>query len=425
MQHLCISFMYGKKGFFLIIREKGSTNGNKVKVKNLIAPNFKYWDSKEQKFMEATENAIHNNRILYEMRLKYETALNSCNYPVTPAELKKIVETGQKVQSLSALTLGTYLQQLINQMKYDKNKKPSKNYQNYITLLHKLEAEKQIINVPLADICNNHFKQFGAFLLGLSEEEGKGNYTPLMKRFKTVLKRANEEELNEHSLTYKFENNAPTKEVTEKFTLTMAQYDKFLKLDLDSIPQSGPNPSYYKELYHDFCIFLYEMKMRPIDVVKIHHDNIKFLNDKDTYLIYYTAEKKKNYRKNKLIKNRITDRAMRIIQKYKGKSSQGYVFPFAMNEYHWDFNDAVSLGKWYNRKQYTLEKINSFLKKIAPFIGAPEDGFTLYSFRHSVLTHEIMAKEKDPLTIAQEAGTSVNMIEKHYYNYEATIAKAM
>ena len=167
------------------------------------------------------------------------------------------------------------------------------------------------------------------------------------------------------------------------------------------------------------------MKMRPIDVVKAHHDEIRYLDDKDTYLIYYTAEKKKNYKKNKQIKNRITDRAMRIIQKYKGKSPQGYIFPFAMNKYHWDFNDAVSWGKWYNRKQYTLENINSFLKRTAPFIGAPKDGFTLYSLRHAVLTHEIMAKEKDPLTIAQEAGTSVNMIEKHYYNYEATIAKAM
>jgi hypothetical protein len=49
---------------------------------------------------------------------------------------------------------------------------------------------------------------------------------------------------------------------------------------------------------------------------------------------------------------------------------------------------------------------------------SPED-FSLYTFRHSSITHEIKANEKSPAVIAAEAGTSVTMIEKHYFDITA------
>ena len=92
-----------------------------------------------------------------------------------------------------------------------------------------------------------------------------------------------------------------------------------------------------------------------------------------------------------------------------------------MNEYDWDFSNAKEWGKWTIRKQATLEKINAFIKKTAKYIGTDKDSFTLYTFRHSAITHEIEKKNKDILIIAKEAGTSPKMIDKHYFDYLATL----
>lgn len=422
MANINLSFSLEKKnGFVLVIREQGKSNGNRVTVKNLINPDFTRWDRKEQRFIDATEDAIHNNSILREMKHKYQTIIDTCN-PTSPTELKRMVETGILVNACVPLTLGAFLKQLIEGMKHEAIKKPSKNYQNYITLYHKLEAEKEIINVPLCDICNQHFKLFGNFILSLPMDLGKSNYIPLMKRFKSVIRKAYKEELTHNVLTYDYSEKAPTIERKPRFALTEKQYNRFVNLDLSNIAQSGVNREYFKELYRDFCIFLYEMKMRPVDVIRLHSDNVVYLGEKQIACIQYIAEKKKNYTDYKgVVTNKLTTIAKKIIEKYKGKSSKGYIFPFSMNEYDWDFSNAKEWGKWTIRKQATLEKINAFIKKTAKYIGTDKDSFTLYTFRHSAITHEIEKKNKDILIIAKEAGTSPKMIDKHYFDYLATL----
>ncbi len=111
-----LSFSNEKKGFFLRITEKGKSNGLRAKVKNLRNPNFDCWDKKRQKFVEASTDAIHNNSVLREMLCKYQTVLNTCN-PQSPAELKQLVETGEKVEAVKPVTLGSYLESLIHSMK--------------------------------------------------------------------------------------------------------------------------------------------------------------------------------------------------------------------------------------------------------------------------------------------------------------------
>lgn len=416
-----LTFSHEKKGFFLIIREKGNSNGLRATVPHLINPNFEYWDRKQQRFNEASTDAIHNNNVLREMRSKYQTIIDTCN-PATPAELKRMVETGERIEASTVLTFGLFLKNEIIRMKEAANKKPSKNYQNYISLLHKIEREGDIINTPLCEISNRHFKQFGNFLLSLPVNEGKTNYINLMKRFKTIVKRAYQEELTTNTLTYIYSDNAPTVNHKQRFALTEKQYDNFVKLDLSKITQSGIRREYFKELYRDFCVFLYEMKMRPVDVLKLHQNNIIHLGEKRVPCIQYIAEKKKNYKGLEgYVTNRLTAKALQIIGKYKGVSSNGYIFPFSMNEYNWDFDNAKEWGKWNNRKQSTLEKINAFLKKAAKFIGVKSEDFTLYTFRHSVITHEIEKGNKDAMIIAKEAGTSYKMIDKHYFDYIATL----
>ena len=418
MKNLSLSFSFKNERFCLCVTEKGTSKRNYKEVQSLTNPDFKTWNKKEQQFKVATYEAINNNNVLREIKERYQLLIDTFN-PRSGTELFQLCETSAKVEANKVLTFGGYLESLINGMRNERNKKASKNYQNYINLLHKLEKEGKIINTPLSDIDNKHFIEFGKWLLSLSIEAGKSNYIKLMKLFKVIHNKAYNHELNNNVLKYKFADNAPTIERKERKALTTKQYNRFLNLDLTKIPQSGRNSLYYLELYHDYCIFLYEMKTRPVDVIRLHNDNITSINGK-TYIIHI-PEKKKNCResKSKSVKNKITKTAQRIIDKYKGNSSQGYVFPFAMNEYKWDMNDPKSWNHWNNRKQATEETINKFLKKVAPYIGVSPDDFTLYTFRHSVITHEIKANEKSLAVIAAEAGTSVAMIEKHYFDITA------
>lgn len=181
-------------------------------------------------------------------------------------------------------------------------------------------------------------------------------------------------------------------------------------MDLNEVPHGNKMQVKYMELYRDFCVFIYEMKMRPCDVVKLNVSDIKGNN------IIYWATKKKNYinESSSFVVAPLTKTSKAIIEKYRGKSSKGYVFPFAMNEYDWDFKDAASFNKWNNRKQATQERINVFLRKVADIFGVSK--LTIYTFRHSTFTHKIVSGA-NLMQLAKEGGTSVSMLEHHYFNH--------
>ena len=104
MANLNLSFSLEKNhGLVLRITERGKSNGSRVTVKNLLNPEFTTWDKKEQKFMGKGKEVAHNNLVLKKMMQSYRTALKSDAY-------------------------------------------------NYITLLHKLEAEGKIIKEQLRDV---------------------------------------------------------------------------------------------------------------------------------------------------------------------------------------------------------------------------------------------------------------------------------
>ena len=191
--------------------------------------------------------------------------------------------------------------------------------------------------------------------------------------------------------------------------------DKFEGLDLSVIKTGGPNRMYYKELYRDFCIFMYETKIRPCDVVKLKITDIQKSREKEYFS--FVPTKKKNYvdSRKAIQQAPITQKARKIIEKYQGQSKQGYIFPFAMNNYEWDFDDSTSFDNWYIKKQKQIECINAFLKKIKPILKVGK--LTTYTLRHSSFTHEIHAGKKNIIQIAKEGGTSVKMLEQHYFNH--------
>lgn len=423
MANLNFSFAFKGGQFCLCCTVKGTTTRHYKEVSGsyqLISPNFDYWDRKEQKFLEPTQEAITNNQHLEAMKAHYESLYNTLSLTRDIPNGKVLFALENEAAKIVAerhLTFGDFVRQLIQHGKTESVKKPSKNYQKYITLLHKLEKQGTIINKPLKDVCNSDFREFGEFILGnLTSKEGKNNYTNLMKLFKAVIRQANVLELNDTFLSYPYGDYAPTRKSKERVALTKEQYQKFCRMDLTTIPQGGINPMFYKELYRDFCVFLYEMKMRPCDVVRLHSGDIH-----EGKYITYVAEKKKNIRneRKRTTLVEMTETAKKIVRKYSGKSAKGYVFPFALNNYDWDFDNADSWNKWSNRKQKQQEDINVFLHKCEAALGVK--GITLYTFRHSTFTHAVNEKGSNLMKIAREGATSVKMLEDHYYHLQTAI----
>lgn len=457
MDELNLTFARKNGRFTLCVTIKGTTTRHYKTIEGLLdKPNYKLWDSRNQRFEGSSISTVRNNQILREIREKYEQLIARL-HPSDGKELfrmereMELVKSRPKPVSFSAknrrkvaskppkqrivpayntgpkqtydydtpvpsptrkMPFHMYVRWLIYQMRHEKNKKPSKNYQTYVNLLHKLEREGKILNTPLEEIDNSTFIKWGKWLLS---QPNNGNFKDMMKKFKCVHNKAFEHELNDNVLRYRYSNDAPKKASIKRKTLSEEQYQQFVTMDLSSIEQSGPNPEYYKELYRDFCIFMYEMKIRPVDALKLHTDNLLTVRGKR--YIHYIPEKKKNYNTDCDVFNEITPKAKEIINRYARQSSQGYIFPFAMNEYRWDFDDSESWNRWVNRKQATLQRINHFLKKLAKKLDFDPQNICNYTMRHTTFTHEINRNEKPLMVIAKEGGTGIDMLETHYYNY--------
>lgn len=404
--NLNLSFTFKNKHFYLCAQLVGTTKRAYRAVPNLSNPNFKSWDKKKQLFNEATTVAMRNNTALKEFKEHLERII-STSHPQSPKQLFDLYDKPQESQHD---TFKKYIETTIDSLKAAKNKRPSKTYQTYITLLHKLEKEKNILNKALQDINNDDFIKFGKFILE-QDDKAKNNYMRLMRLFKAVHSIAAENGLNSYKLTYNFVKSAPPQNAVNRHALTKVQYKKFANYDLSKISQGGIKPTFYKELYRDFCIFMYESKMRPCDIIKLHHNNI--INNK---YIEYEPEKKKNYREaaRRIVRTPLTTTMKNIIKKYAKNSTQGYIFPFTMNELNWDFKNSESWNKWQNKKQHQLETINNFLHKFECILKVQP--ITLYTFRHTAFTLALQKKNCNIIELAKQGGTSIDMLSKSYYH---------
>ena len=168
-------------------------------------------------------------------------------------------------------------------------------------------------------------------------------------------------------------------------------------LDLDRIA-----PTYQDrqkvELMHDFCVFMFHTFMAPCDVVKLKAKEISSDGECNT-------KRKKTHTH---ITVPINPVAKKIIQKYKGMSKYGYVFPIKDDE-----RDRLSKTRDICSKKF-ISQVNKWLKVVAKAMDMDER-FYAYMFRHTSITFALDSNL--PISyVAQVAGTSIEMIHKHYYN---------
>lgn len=447
MANIQLKFTKKNSRFCLCATVVGTRIRHYKVIPTLKNPNLNKWDSRSQRFVSRAKDDLYNNQVLTEIMEKYQQLLESHNF-ASGAELfawqsttEKFTGTGPTTRLASQITLKEWINQIIEEIKYPSRLKPTSTYQGYLTLLHKLELENTLLNQPVASLNDDSFVHLIGWLNTQKGKNGRGNnFIGVMKMFSATISRARKARLTNYNPDFPYMDYAPiTHKISDKASeviaqggtvnsLTTSQMEAFRNLDVSAPEICREAPMvYYYNLYRDFALLLYELKSRPIDVVKLHWDNIAYDPNTKRYTLTYIPAKKKNYGKSArhtssaLVVQYLSQEAVRLILKYKGKSKGGYVFPFALNQKKWNLDDPEQYHYHYYKANHICGKVNKFLHKAGKQIGAPFQ-LTLYAFRRSAITHAII-ENKLPITIiAKTAGTSVAMIESHYANYLHTLA---
>lgn len=428
-----------KNGKFCLCALVTGTQTRHYRVVDVLKnPNFKKWNPTAQMFISKDSNDQQNNIALQQYLATFEQLLEEQSFETGKDlfafyELKSREAAEQAIlNAKQEMTLGEFIEEIIHELRYPTKRKPSSNFQPYNTLLHKLEKEKKLIKTPISKVDRMTFVHFSSWVLNQKGLKGTGkNYVALMKLLIAVVNRARKAGLTEYVPNFPYMDHAPRiNKLTEKASelnkvggtvksLSPEQYEQFLALDF--------HKDYFKELYRDFCILLYEMKSRPMDIVKLHWDNIAYNDRYKRWTCAYIPSKKKNYAfmrendTNPLTVQFISPRAMEIIMKYKGKSPAGYVFPFSFHKRKWNLDDPDQYNEYYVKQNRLQGRINSFLHTLGERFGLKYN-LTLYAFRRSAITKAIIDNEMPVTMIAKVAGTSVKMIEHHYVNYLDALA---
>ena len=294
-----ISLKFTKKdGKFCLCALVKGTQVRHYKVVNVLKnPNFSKWNPQAQMFVSKAENDLQNNILLLNFLAPFEKLLEEHQFE-SGKDLFAMYDLGEKERIEKALleeqkemTLGEYLEQVIEDLKNPTKRKPSANFMTYQTLQSKLLKENRIIRTPISKVNRNTFVHFSDFILNQKGLKGTGkNYISLMKLLIATINRARKAGLTDYTPNFPYMDYAPViNKLSEKAadlnnsggtvkSLSPDQYDRFVALDLDCIQLRKPHLNFFKELYRDFCILLYEMKSRPIDIMKLTWDTALSFN---------------------------------------------------------------------------------------------------------------------------------------------------
>lgn len=420
----------GKKSIYVKVFIKGQSNsGVFIDVANRLQKfDLSEWDKKKQRFVGVNTGA--NNAVLDEIE-KELTQLVEDTPNITPQQLKDYFVNGKEK---CVLTVGEFCLQ----RKEDFVKLRTTNHEQYNTLYNNLcgvdvknntTFEKPmyngvpIIDMDIKDVDNKCFKQFVNWVDTVKEGKGRRN---LCGTFRALINYAFARGLTDNNITAKCiaERNIKArqfdKEEKQIPCLTPQQIETFKNLD---VSLTRKNKSEYvlrcAELYKDACMLMYYILSRPIDTITLRYDTHVKKDEKGRYYLQYTPTKKAGYGGE--VQQYLSEDALQIMRKYEGQSKGGYLLPFSQNEKYYDLN-KISAEEW-QKRMYRLESgieghINNWLKRVAPLIGVEPKDLKMYTFRHSAITHKIIEGDRIEY-VAYNAGTSVNQINKHYFNKQS------
>lgn len=395
------------------------------------------WNEKQGLFI-AGENAAYNNQVTKSLLDALNVMLSACTYQSGRQLFEAYDYAQNNIVATASMSLADYVGIVLERERQN----PTTNYELYNTLLNKLNGNNRkhkkhhatfepasyngirLADTPLNEISNRHFEAFADWI---NNECGGKGFKNLMTTFRAVISKAYDAGLTERVLKGNWRKLAKPK-TRQKMTakqrieakgraitiLSTDEFERFVAFDVLATAPKQQKFQLLAQLYKDTVLLMYYTMSRPIDVISFNwHENY----DEDSHTLVYCPHKLMNRPTKdgtqRDVRITLPQQAIEIINRYKGQSKGGYLLPLPMNETNWDI--ITDFAKWNIRVKNVEQRINKYLKVWASALSLDVQKLTIYAFRHSAITHSVNAGH-DVFEVARRAGTSVDVIGKHYYN---------
>lgn len=407
------SIQKGGKSLSLCFHETGKQRKYKS-VSHILSGKFakSNWNDKKEQFY-SSPNYEANNEAIFKFRKKYSDVLAE-NLTISQEELYNYFDR-KRPDCTPIITIFDFLTTIIDEEKTKPN--GGCNYKCYEKLekrLYEFEPylKKSAFKGMTFETLDDTFcKTFEKWII--NERKGK-DYESLIKLFTSLINRADISKSVKFDRSqidkYAFASYSNNKGYKRPDILQPEEIKAFANLDLATV--QGKYTMDKVQLFHDTCMLMMGTFMRPCDVVLFKKEDI-IADSSNKRTVSYIPKKKAslpNKSKRKYAHCPLVPEVEGIINKYAGKSDDGYVLPLYSEVRAQGLKD----GKEGLLKQINRD-LNKWLKKVAEVMGL-KIVLNAYVFRSTSISHALSFGKTPIATVAQWAGTSVGMIEKHYFN---------
>ena len=388
---------------YLAMRISENKTRHYKSLKSLLSgnPKLQFWSDTRQRFLSDAADWEGNNRRLAEFQLAYQRIIDAHpEYSVkeVAAQFEKLALVAKPVTDVKEKPIDKvyiYVQVVIEREKA----KSGCNFELYHKLDRKLR--KLFPDYETWTFDNMDYDMCARIAKVLLRYPG---YVGTSKSFSNLLGKADKDRNIKFSKTqldgFSFSALIPDKDEVDTArpdVLSEAQLKAFAELDPLSISTTARHPE-RAPLYKDFCMFMFASFMAPCDVIKLKRSNIT----RNNTLLF---KRKKTHCR---VEIPISETIRGIIGKYE---SGDYVFPIMNDEKASQYKTRDYIYKKFR------EEVAIWLKDVGRVIGTD---FPLYPyvFRHTAIT--VALNHGLPIAyVATMAGTSIEMIQKHYYNNDS------
>jgi integrase len=391
----------------LVLRISGNRERYYKSVKHLLtgSPNIdRHWSDEKERFASRAVFCTENNRALGDFKAFYKSLIEK-RPELSPKQVAqfhsgKNQEFTPKEKDMNANTVDLNLVDNFLTTVIEREKaKPGCNFESYCKAQSKYR--KVIEGYSSLAFHDIDFDKCVELAYTFAKHKGYVNSADIFRR---LLGKASTDPAIDFSLAqigdFKFRHYNPhINEVNIKKpeVLSPSQLKAFLNMDTDKATPVYRDRKRVR-LYHDFCVFMFHSFFAPCDVAKLKYKDI---SKQDTLHI----KRKKTHKPVEVPLNPVMKK---IIDKYRGQTVDSYVFPVMDDEEE----------KKHEKRDYLLKKfsgqLNRWLKYVGQELGVDYD-LHAYVFRHTSIT--VALDSGIPISyVAIAAGTSIDMIQKHYYN---------
>lgn len=374
-----------------------------------ISGAYKSWDQKSQSFKSTGSEYVKKNQLLLDIKEKYlqvaeQWVKEGHNFSALQWAdcFKKQEEEKPETKVLTVLqTIEERIHFFKNNEKYKngkiiKSEGTAKNYQGFRNSLQEFTQNKY--NTPLSryhftDITQQFLLDYTLYLEKKGIENGnKAGLRQRLRSLRALVKHAAKEGMyganpdifsavREKMAWGQFESKAVDANIIRR----MEFMDRSIFDDRE-------------QLHIDMFLFsFYAGGMANVDTINLTWD---LINEKEGQIIYERTKFPK------LAKPLIIGKIRTILDRYRGKGIENYVFPVYTEK------QKTDLQKMRKRNNIS-DKVSKTLDKVCAVLGV-EEKMTWYTARGTFIT-DMLDDGNSLLHVAEMAGNSARIIEKHYY----------